>query len=1019
MRGKSNYFFLSFLCVALFISGCGRKKKSAVFYPKPAKVQNPAPADGAAGISVDTTLLWDTAKRAGSYNVYFGMDAGVVGSAAKTSPEFRGNLTATTYDPPGDLDYATTYYWRVDSVNIAGARAGDVWSFTTIPSVAITVTTSIGNGTEVLVDGVSYPAPYNVVWAEGSFHAIGVAATQGGGTGVAYDFVSWSDAGAREHTVSPVVDAVYTADLSITYFLDVILATPASPARGLVRLDYEILSDVAGTANVVFELSLDGGATWQQPTLAYSDTGQLVGNVVLNISCGPVVDAHYVVWDSLADVGFTLNHFVRFRARPESSERGEWYETNDFIVDNTPPAGAPVAVITVDRPCIQSGQDIQFSALASVGNVTSYQWDFGDGSYSTESEPLHTYSTGAGEFTALLTVTDGAGLSDTAARRIKVTEEIIDYRGRLEPYRNYSESRGLLEKLAYDNPTLMTLYTIGYSVEGREIYVVKISDNVDAAEDEPVVHFDAQHHAREIMTPEVIIDICEQLMAGYGSIQEVTDWVDNYEIYLIPCVNPDSVVDVFETDWMIRKNARGVDLNRNYPADWGNPDGSSDNSSYSTYHGPFPASEPEVQTVMAQAFATRPAAAITFHTYSNITLYPYSSPGLAQTSQENYILEFANSVSMNMVRDIGGPYECAQTLWYNASGVTFDWFYRDVGTFCVLVEVGNDFDYTAWAFHPIYADSHDAQVEGVRGGVMELFRYMGYGAICGHVVDSDTLEPLEAKVSVSTFTFPNGEIRRSEPEFGSYYWLWEDGDYSVTFTLEGYAEQSHDITVAGTPCVLDVALVRNAGGNHRPTAELRTSMTKIEEGATVFLDGTYSTDEDGDFLNFYWNFGDDQTSTEPAAWHTFNRTGTHRVVLTVDDGNGGVHETWTLVHVMPVSEKPHVSIPLVGGSPSGNVSVTYSIQVPTPADCHVAIEYTLDGIVWHPATIIAADAGFINGNVLENIWTVDTPTVHDFTWDSLTDLGPVRTQVVLKVTPYIADTLYGDSAISNMFTVDN
>ncbi|TET33711.1 MAG: PKD domain-containing protein [Planctomycetota bacterium] len=1019
MRAFFKVTVSALIILCFFASGCSKKKKSKLFYPPAAKVQNPSPADNATYVPINVVLSWDDAEWAGSYNVYLGTDAGAVGNATETSPEFQSSAGGPAYDPPGDLNYGTMYYWRVDSVNVVGAKTGDVWSFTTIPPVSVTVTTSIGNGTEVIVDGVSYPAPHTAVWAEGSFHGIGVAATQSGGTGIEYDFVSWSDGGAREHAVSPVADAVYTADLSTGYFLDVTLITPASPSRGLVRLDYEILNDVSGVANLVFEVSFDGGVNWEPPSLAYSDAGQLVGNVVLNIPCGPVQEAHYVIWDSVTDAGFTLNTMVRFRGRPETTYQGIWSETDDFTVDNSPPVGAPVAVITADRLCIQSGEDIQFSALDSVGSVASYHWDFGDGSYSTDSEPLHTYNTGPGEFTVLLTVADGAGLSDTAALLIKIAETIVDYRPRLEPYRNYSESRGIFEQLADDYPNLMTFYTIGYSVEGREIHVVKISDNVFTDEDEPVVHFDAQHHAREIMTPEVIIDICEQLLTSYGSIQEVTDWIDNYEIYLIPCVNPDSVVAVFDNNWNIRKNARGVDLNRNYPADWGNPDGSSDNSSWSTYHGPFPASEPEVQTVMAQAFGTRPAAAITFHTYSNIVLYPYSSPGLSQTSQENYILEFSNSIAMNMIRDVGGPYDCAQTLWYNASGVTFDWFYRDIGTFCALVEVGNDFDYTAWAFHPIYADSHDAQVEGVRGGVMELFRYMGYGAICGHVVDAGTGEPLEATVSVSTFSFPNGEIRMSEPDFGSFYWLWGDGDYSVTFTLEGYAEQSHDITVAGVPYVLDVALVKNGGGNHRPTAELKVSMTKVEVGTTVFLDGTYSTDEDGDFLNFSWNFGDDQTSAEPAVWHTFDRTGTHRVVLEVDDSYGGVHRTWKLVHVMPVLEKPHVSIQLVGGSPSGNVSVTYSMKVPVPADCNVAIEYTLDGIIWHPATIVGADAGLINGNVLENIWTVDTPTTHDFTWDSMADLGPGRRQVVLKVTPYIADTLYGDPAISNMFTVDN
>ena len=41
----------------------------------------------------------------------------------------------------------------------------------------------------------------------------------------------------------------------------------------------------------------------------------------------------------------------------------------------------------------------------SVGNVSSWQWDFGDGNTSTEQNPSHTYNSG-GSFTIILTVTD-------------------------------------------------------------------------------------------------------------------------------------------------------------------------------------------------------------------------------------------------------------------------------------------------------------------------------------------------------------------------------------------------------------------------------------------------------------------------------------------------------------------------------------------------------------------------------------------------------------------------------------
>jgi hypothetical protein len=49
-----------------------------------------------------------------------------------TSPgAFQGNQTAVTFDP-GTMANDTTYYWRIDEINVAGTTTGAVWSFTTI-----------------------------------------------------------------------------------------------------------------------------------------------------------------------------------------------------------------------------------------------------------------------------------------------------------------------------------------------------------------------------------------------------------------------------------------------------------------------------------------------------------------------------------------------------------------------------------------------------------------------------------------------------------------------------------------------------------------------------------------------------------------------------------------------------------------------------------------------------------------------------------------------------------------------
>ena len=90
-------------------------------------VGNPNPANGAVDVTQTPILTWVHGVFADSHEVYFGTDA--------TSLEFKGtgNLGSESFDP-GQLEWNTTYYWRVDEANNANADSpwtGPLWSFTT------------------------------------------------------------------------------------------------------------------------------------------------------------------------------------------------------------------------------------------------------------------------------------------------------------------------------------------------------------------------------------------------------------------------------------------------------------------------------------------------------------------------------------------------------------------------------------------------------------------------------------------------------------------------------------------------------------------------------------------------------------------------------------------------------------------------------------------------------------------------------------------------------------------------
>lgn len=84
----------------------------------------PSPANGATGISINTTLDWSDAARAGSYDVYFG---------TANPPPFAGVTSDSSWNP-GTLWTGAAYYWKVVAHNNAGQSAGPVWSFATTPA---------------------------------------------------------------------------------------------------------------------------------------------------------------------------------------------------------------------------------------------------------------------------------------------------------------------------------------------------------------------------------------------------------------------------------------------------------------------------------------------------------------------------------------------------------------------------------------------------------------------------------------------------------------------------------------------------------------------------------------------------------------------------------------------------------------------------------------------------------------------------------------------------------------------
>ena len=91
----------------------------------------PSPPDGARWVDIEADLTWLAGSGGIWHDVYFGTDQTAVANG--TGGTFKVNQSIATYDP-GTLQINTTYYWRVDEIEVdkTTKHRGDVWSFTTI-----------------------------------------------------------------------------------------------------------------------------------------------------------------------------------------------------------------------------------------------------------------------------------------------------------------------------------------------------------------------------------------------------------------------------------------------------------------------------------------------------------------------------------------------------------------------------------------------------------------------------------------------------------------------------------------------------------------------------------------------------------------------------------------------------------------------------------------------------------------------------------------------------------------------
>ncbi len=332
-------------------------------------------------------------------------------------------------------------------------------------------------------------------------------------------------------------------------------------------------------------------------------------------------------------------------------------------------------------------------------------------------------------------------------------------------YHSYTEITNDFAAWAAAYPSITELVSIGESVQHRQLWALKITDNPDIEEAEPEIQWIGGHHGNETIGIEVPYYMAKYLLENYGTDPQVTWLVDNREIWIIPMLNPDGHTSGS------RYNAQGTDLNRNYLC----PDGCNAGTAFSA---------PETRALRDHNIGMNPVTSLTFHSgavYVNY-LWDYS---YAATPDEPMIITISDEYG-----SLSGLPVTNGADWYVITGSCQDWCYDTRGEIDTTIELSVVKDPPAYQIDGIVADNIPAMLYQAR---------MSGRGIRGRVYDAETLEPLYATISIPEI----GKDVYTDPAVGDYHRMVETGTYTVVATVADYPTE----TVYNVSASLDTFVV--------------------------------------------------------------------------------------------------------------------------------------------------------------------------------------------------------------------
>jgi len=369
----------------------------------------------------------------------------------------------------------------------------------------------------------------------------------------------------------------------------------------------------------------------------------------------------------------------------------------------------------------------------------------------------------------------------------------------LDPeYHTIGEVYAFLDSIVPLYPDIVIMDTSWSShVRGYKIPVLKISDNPEIEEDEPAIGYDGLIHSREPVAMEICLKLIDYLLSNYGTDPQVTEWIDNIEIFIIPMLNPDGwnyVCSDWDNNFYWYKNLHdndssgvfepdcdGVNLNRNFDSNWeyGDPDPCSPR-----YRGADTFSEKETQLKRKYASEQKYVLSVNYHSapfeYDHNESVGVILDYLGEANPEFVnLLPIADTLAQRTPK-LNSPES------YKTQNFPCDAGYSD----CWMIEKNGTLEFTIETAPELYPSGPDAMQIAEDNAIAALYlleRVFGPG-ITGHVYDCNSGDPIMASIKVLEIDNTGHilEPKTSDSLYGRFYRMLNPGIYTVQATAEGY-----------------------------------------------------------------------------------------------------------------------------------------------------------------------------------------------------------------------------------------